>query len=70
MQAKVKNRLIIRKILVLLLPLAAVPLLFFGSDSIVLFMNTIIMAMAVEATGLHKRIALKLLTKVGAKQPV
>ncbi|EFO96584.1 CRE-NAC-2 protein [Caenorhabditis remanei] len=114
------QRLLIRKILVLLGPLVAVPLLFFGpeyrclfsiiflstywigeafpigvtslfplalypilqivpskqispvyfKDSIVLFMCTLIMAMAVEATGLHRRIALKLLTKVGAKQPV
>lgn len=118
--ANPSQRLLIRKILVLLGPLVAVPLLFFGpefrclfsiiflstywigeafpigitslfplalypilqivpskqispvyfKDSIVLFMCTLIMAMAVEATGLHRRIALKLLTKVGAKQPI
>ncbi|CAB3401616.1 unnamed protein product [Caenorhabditis bovis] len=39
-------------------------------DSIVLFMSTLIMAMAVEATGLHRRIALKLLSKVGTSRPV
>uniref|UniRef100_A0A8R1I8E8 Uncharacterized protein n=1 Tax=Caenorhabditis japonica TaxID=281687 RepID=A0A8R1I8E8_CAEJA len=117
---KPTQRLLIKKILVLLGPLVAVPLLFFGpeyrclfsiiflstywigealpigvtsllplalypilqivpskqispvyfKDSIVLFMCTLIMAMAVEATGLHRRIALKLLTKVGAKKSV
>ncbi|CAD6185630.1 unnamed protein product [Caenorhabditis auriculariae] len=37
-------------------------------DSIVLFIATMIMALAVEATGLHRRVALKLLTKVGARK--
>ncbi|CAI5445683.1 unnamed protein product [Caenorhabditis angaria] len=63
-----------------LLPLALFPILqivsskniapVYFKDSIVLFMTTLIMAMGVQSTGLHRRIALKLLTKVGAKQPI
>ncbi|CAI4230572.1 unnamed protein product [Auanema sp. JU1783] len=37
-------------------------------DSIVLFMCTLVLAISVEETGLHRRIALKLLTSVGSRK--